>query len=681
MKIEIAEHAGFCFGVKRAIDLTENWLKENRESVSLGELVHNPHVVNFYREKGLKPIDQYDNDIVDTNVVIRAHGIPLELEEKLIQQNNNLCDTTCTLVKKVHNDVLEADKKGHKVIIIGDSEHPEVKGIASYGKDVIVINTIEEAKRLNINDDKPLTIVSQTTNRKEHFYELVDILKDSYTNINVINTICNATKNRQEACRELSKTVDAMIVIGGKNSSNTNKLAQVARQECKNVFHIESIEELEAIDFKQFNQIGITAGASTPDWIIKEAINYMENLNNNEMMEAIESSFTRIRRGDIVKGEVLFVTDSEVMVNINYRSDGIISKEELSNEADVKPSDLFEQGDEIEVYVLKIDDGDGNVVLSTRRVESMKNWDVLQEKFENEEAIEVEIQNVVKGGLTCTAEGLNAFMPASHVSAKYVKDLSQFKGQTMTVKIIDFDKDKRRIIVSRKEIEMKEIEEKRKEIYAKLNEGDIVKGTVQRLTNFGAFVDLGGVDGLIHISELSWHRVKHPREVVSTGEEVEVMVLNVDEERNRIALGLKQTTEEPWEKFIKTVKEGDVVTGKVVNLLDFGAFIRLESGVDGLLHVSQIAKEHVDKPSDRFEIGDEVTVKVTDINEEERKISLSIRALTEEKEKKEEPKPEPIEEVEEDVVEEYEEEEPEVEEVYSDDDGFNTTIGDILNNK
>lgn len=671
-EVILAEYAGFCFGVSRAVNLTAEWLKE-APAYSLGDLIHNQSLVRELSAQGLQPL--YDQKTIeqlkDQRVVIRAHGISKELEKILRSQGNELLDTTCPLVKKVHQIVENASQQNRTVVIVGDQTHPEVIGIASHGKKVFTIHEIGQIDALDITG--PITVVSQTTNQPNYFIEIADEIEAKFDDVVIEDTICLATEQRQSACRALAQTVDVMIVLGGKHSSNTTKLAQVASEYTDRIFHVESIKEIDLEQLKDAKRIGITAGASTPDRIIKEAISQMENLNNNAMMEAIESSFTRIRRGDIVKGEVLFVTDSEVMVNINYRSDGIIAQNELSNDPNVKPADLFKQGDEIEVYVLKIDDGDGNVVLSSKRVESMKNWDVVQEIFEKEEEIEVQIQNVVKGGLTCTVEGLNAFMPASHVSAKYVKDLDQFKGQTMTVKIIDFDKEKRRIIVSRKVVEMKEIEARRKEVYANLKEGEIVHGVVQRLTNFGAFVDLNGVDGLIHISELSWNRVKHPREVVQPGQEVDVYVISVDEEKNRIALGLKQTTEEPWSLFERTVKVGDVVKGKIVNLLDFGAFVRLESGVDGLLHVSQISKEHVEKPSDIYNIGDEVTVKVTDINHDDRKISLSVRALTEEpkkKETKERPKREP-----------RQERTFENTEVYQEDDAFNTTIGDIFNIK
>lgn len=357
----------------------------------------------------------------------------------------------------------------------------------------------------------------------------------------------------------------------------------------------------------------------------------MDNLNNNEMnnemMEAIESSFTEINKGDIIKGEIIFVTEDEIMVNINYKSDGIITKDELYGDSDLDLRDEFQEGDEIEVYVVNLDDGEGNVVLSVTRVDEMKNWEVLEEKFENEETVNVKVSKIVKGGLIAYFNTISGFIPASHVSAKYVTNLDQFKDQTLEVKLLDFDKVKRRVILSRKVVEEKELEKIKEDFWNNIEIDTIVEGTVQRLTNFGAFVDLGGVDGLIHISDLSWHRVNHPSEIVNPGEEINVKILDFDQEKNKVSLGLKQTKEKPWEVFKRNVEVGSVVPGKVVNLLDFGAFVRLEEGVDGLLHVSEISKDHVEKPADALEIGEEITVKIIDVDYDKERISLSKREL------------------------------------------------------
>ena len=633
MEIIIANHAGFCFGVKRAVNMATDELDNDKtEFYSLGPLIHNQQAVKGLENRGLHAVDRID-DLKDKKIIIRSHGVGKDIVSKMHDNNTNIIDSTCPYVKSVHNRVEDFEKQGYNIVIIGDANHPEVVGINGWcNYNAFIVNSIEDVDRLPQLDK--ICVVSQTTNTKEKFDIISKALIEKGNEVKIFNTICNATNQRQQSCEELSKMVDAMIIIGGYHSSNTRKLAEVAKKHCKNVYHIEIANELPLNDLSKFKKIGITAGASTPDWIIKEVIETMDSINNNEeinneMMEAIENTFTRIHRGDVLKGEVIYVTNNEVMVNINYKSDGIITREELTNDPSVSPKDLFKQGDEIDVFVLRLDDGEGNVVLSAKRVDDFKNWDKLEEMYNDKERVECKVVNIIKGGLSVLVNNINGFMPASQVSMNYVTDLNSYKGKTLIAKIIDFDKEKRRIILSRKEIEREELKNSRKELWANLEENKVVEGVVQRLTNFGAFVDLGGVDGLIHISDLSWNRVKHPSEIVKEGQKVMVRILSFDKEKNRISLGLKQTVEEPWIAFSNNVKIGDIVEGTVVNLLDFGAFVRLKEGVDGLLHVSQISKDHISKPSDALKIGDIVTVKVIDINGEDKKVSLSIKDANE----------------------------------------------------
>lgn len=632
MKVIIAEYAGFCFGVERAVNAAEEVIREANKKIvySLGPLVHNFQVVNKFSNKGLKVVDNIDGLEEGEKVIIRAHGIPKDIEEEAKNLGIELIDGTCPYVKAVHKRVERYKNDGYKIIIIGDKNHPEVIGINGWcDNEGIIINTEEEAMELP-NYDK-ICVVSQTTNTINKFEKITAVVKNKGNKVEIFNTICNATSLRQNSAMELSKQVDAMIVIGGYHSSNTNKLVEVSKKYCKNVYHIENIQNLPLQELIKFNTIGITAGASTPDWIIKEVIDTMNDINNdNEIMEAIENSIVRIQRGDILKGKVIYVTENEVMVNINYKSDGIIVKEELSNDPDINPRGLFSEGDEIEVYVVRLDDGEGNVVLSTKRIETIKNWEKLAEAYENKEEVECKVLKDVKGGLSVSVKGIIGFMPASQISVKYVEDLSSYNGKTLKARIIDFDQKKRRVILSGREIEEEILEKKRNELWDSMEVGKIISGRVARLTDFGAFVDLGGLDGLIHISDLSWFRINHPSEVVSVGEDVKVEILDFNREKNRISLGLKQTLPKPWDIFIEKREVGDKVSGKVVNMLDFGAFVRLEEGVDGLVHVSQISREHVNKPSDVLEIGEEVIVKIIDIDEEEKRISLSMKEVEDE---------------------------------------------------
>ena len=676
MEIIIAKNAGFCFGVDRAVKMTLEELDNDGQRVySYGPLIHNPQAVAELEEKGLTTLESFE-DLEVGRLVFRSHGVPEEIQDKAEQMGLSVIDCTCPYVKAVHKRVRSYSEKGYDIVIIGDPEHPEVVGINGWCNDkAFIINSEEEARKLPKLEK--VCVVSQTTNRFEKFQLLSDIVKGKSEKSEVFNTICTATRARQDSAAELAQKVDAMIVIGGKTSSNTTKLAEISRKYCNNVYLIETVEELALQELQNFNTIGITAGASTPDRIIKEAVKVMENYNKDEMMEAIESSFKRINRGEVLKGTVLYVTNNEVMVNINYKSDGIITRDELSKDGDVNPKDLFKVGDEIDVFVVKLDDGEGNVVLSAKRVGFIKDWEVLEESFKNEEIVEAKVINAVKGGLTVMVNSVNGFMPASQISMNYVSDLNQFKGKTLRAKIIDFDIQKRRMILSRKAIEKTESDAKRKALWETIEVGKTLAGTVQRLTDFGAFVDLGGIDGLIHISDLAWFRVKHPSDVLKEGDKVEVKVLAFDMDKNRISLGLKQTTEEPWEVFERDYNVGDVIEGEIVNILDFGAFVRVIKGVDGLLHVSQISKEHVEKPSDVLKLGQKLMVKITEINEADKKISLSAKDAIEdseeptEAEKEAEVVEEPIAEdtaVEETVVEEAVVEEAEAEESAASDD-------------
>lgn len=630
MKVYISEHAGYCFGVKRAVETATKTINESKNTniYSLGPLIHNPQVVSKFKKEGLKVIDKTD-ELNNGKVIIRSHGISYSGEKKIKDSNLELIDCTCPYVKSVHKKVEKYNNNGYKIIIIGDKNHPEVIGINGWCNDeAIIVDNEEDAKSISHFDK--ICIVSQTTNTLEKFKKLSDIIINKGKDIKIFNTICNATNKRQTACRELSQKVDAMIVIGGYHSSNTNKLVKISKKYCNNVYHIEVSKDLPLQELSKFNTIGITAGASTPDWIIKEVVDTMNKINDNEeIMEAIENTLVTIKKGDIVKGNILYVTENEIMVNINYKSDGIITKEELSDDPDINPKDLFREGDDVDVYVVRLDDGDGNVVLSIKRIESIKGWEELEEIYENNEKIECKVLTDVKGGLSVLVNKVKGFMPASQISVDYVDNLSEYKNKVLTAKIIDFDKKRKRIILSSKKIEKSKLKEKREELWNSLEIGNVLNGKVARLTNFGAFVDIGGLDGLIHISDLSWFRINHPSEVVNIGDEIEVQVLNFDKEKNRISLGLKQTLPKPWDIFIKNRNVGSIVSGKVVNVLDFGAFVRLEEGVDGLVHVSQISKEHVNKPSDKLKIGDEVTVKIIDINEEEQRISLSMKAIEE----------------------------------------------------
>ncbi len=667
MIIKIADHAGFCGGVKRAVKIAEEAVSFKGDTYSLGPIVHNKQQTEALEKKGLQVLEDYKEQETG-NIVIRSHGAAKSVVEDMENRGFNVIDATCPVLLKIYEKIKEKEEE-YQIVIIGDPEHPEIIGIAGQlEQKPIIVNTKDEAEK--IKNQEKLYIISQTTNRMEKFLELSDIIDRSNAYVLIDNTICNATRNRQQATEELSKDVEAMITIGGLNSSNTNKLYEITKKHCKNTFRIETVDDLSLQEVLKFNTIGITAGASTPDWIIEEVVNVMDNYSK-DFMEQVEDSITKIYPKDIVKGRVLYVRDNEVAVDIGYRSDGLIKHDEISSDESVKPQDLFKPEQEIEVYVIKMDDGEGNVVLSTRRVEGLKNWENLVDAYNADETVEAQVVREVKGGLLATVKGINAFIPGSQVTTHYVKDLSQYVGQTLECKIINVDDRKKRLVLSSRKIQEQEQQVKIDEAWENINVDETIKGTVQRLTDFGAFVDLGGVDGLIHISDISWKRIKHPSDVLNVGDEVEVIVLRANKERNRISLGLKQLTKKPFDEFVENNKEGDVVKGEVVNLLDFGAFVRLQEGVEGLVHVSQISYDHVEKPSDELEVGQELDVKILEINPENKRIALSIKGTQPEPqkpEKKAEPKKAPKKKV------SYSEP------VYEESD-FNNSLGDLLDAK
>ena len=592
--------------------------------------VHNPTQVKMLEDKGVSVIDEDESkNIKDSNIVIRSHGISQKLKNKLEENLNNVVDATCPVLTSIYKKIQEKENEGYQVIIVGDKDHPEIKAMASYINHGIIIKDETEAK--NITNMSKLYVVSQTTNRIDFFENIAHELDKTNDDVVIENTICNATRLRQEACRNLSKEVDCMIVVGGFNSSNTNKLYQIAQKYCKNVQRIETVKDLPLQKLSKFNIIGVIAGASTPDSVIEEVVNRMDDLTNEELMNSIEDSMKKVYPRDVVTGTIIDVKDDEVFVDIQYRADGIVKLDEMTEEEKENPKDHFEVGEEIEVYVIKLDDGEGNVALSTRRVEGMKNWKTLRQAYENEEIVEGDVNGSNKGGLTVKVMGINGFIPASQIAPYFVKNFKKFVGEHWDLKIISIDERKNRLVLSRKEI----VEEKLDEQWDELEEGQVVTGKIARLTDFGAFIEIGDLDGLLHVSDIAWTRVEHPRDVLNIGDDIEVKILKLNKERNRISLGRKQLLEKPFVEFSNEHEVGDVIKGKVVNLLDFGAFVEVKEGVEGLIHVSEISWDHVEKPSDVLNVGDEVEVKILSIDPEEEKVGLSMKALQEAPERSE----------------------------------------------
>ena len=629
MEIILAKSAGFCFGVKLAVDCVYEKSKEDK-IYTYGPIIHNKNVVKDLEKQGVEIIENLEKDI-NGKVIIRSHGVPSSVYKLLEQKNIEYVDCTCPFVKKIHRIVDENYKQGKRVIIIGNKNHPEIIGINGFcDNTALIANSIEEFNNLDIEDNKEYILVSQTTFDITVFEKLLQSVKNN--NIKVFNTICSATNDRQTEALELSKQVDYMIVLGDTSSSNTQKLYEICKKNCENTYLCETIKDLQLNNFKKNVKIGITAGASTPPAIIKEALNKMNEMENMSFEEMLNESFKTLHNGSVVKGSVIRVTDNEVFVNLGYKADGVIEKSEFSNDANINLKNEVSVGDEIEVFVIKVNDGDGNVVLSRKRLEMNKGFDELEEAFNNKSILKGKIVDVIKGGLIANINNVRVFVPSSQISNKFVQDLNSFKGKEFDFNIIEFNKSKRRIIAGRRDLVQSMEDEAKAKVYENIKVGDKLEGTVSRIVDFGAFVDLGGVDGLIHISELSWGRVKKVSDVLKEGDKVTVYVLEVNKDKNKISLSLKDSEKNPWVLAKDKYKISDVVEGKVVRLVDFGAFVELEEGVDGLVHISQICQKHIAKPEEALSIGQVVKAKVTEIDTDNKKISLSIKEVDSPKE-------------------------------------------------
>ncbi|HHW02729.1 MAG TPA: bifunctional 4-hydroxy-3-methylbut-2-enyl diphosphate reductase/30S ribosomal protein S1 [Thermoanaerobacterales bacterium] len=639
MQLIIAEYAGFCFGVKRAMEMVESLIKKGEKAYTLGPLIHNPQVVDNLKTKGITMANL--DEIKDkSNLVIRTHGVGPSIISQANAMGLNVIDATCPFVKKVQEKAAELSGKGYMVIIIGDPRHPEVEGIKSWCQgDVKVIENVKDAE--NLFTSKKVGVLVQTTQTEENVENIMNVLKSKLNIEFFYDTRCNATRQRQMAAEDVAKQADIMLVIGGRNSANTQKLAKICQEAGARVYHIETAGEIKKEWFDSQDRVGITAGASTPDWIIKEVINKMEEINkemgnmetesSGEGEISYERTFSEINEDTVIDGTVVKVSSNEVLVNVGYKSDGIIPLNELSSRPFENPEEVVKVGDHIKVYVLKLEDKEGNLILSKKKADAINAWSQIEESFEKNEAVEGIVTEVVKGGLLANVGGVIGFIPASHADLKYVPDLSVYTGKNLKLKVLEIDKNKNRVVLSHKLVLEEEKEKLKEQTWNTIQEGQVIKGVVKRLTDFGAFVDIGGVDGLIHISDLSWQKVKHPSDVIKEEQEVEVKVLKVDRERGRISLGLKQVVPNPWDNIEEKYKIGSVIEGKVVNLVSFGAFVEIEPGVEGLVHISQISKEHIPSPDAVLKAGDIVKVKIMDINAKDKKISLSIKEALDEK--------------------------------------------------
>lgn len=640
-KIIVAESAGFCFGVNRAINILYKLIDENKPACTLGPIIHNMQMVNELREKGVRTIDKISEAKENETIVIRSHGVPQSIVDEINERHLDYIDATCPFVSKIHKIVSETDDDSI-VIIAGDKNHPEVKGIMGHCKSkCYTFKNQEELQELFSiipqKNYKTIKIVAQTTFDLKEWEKSLKSLKNVYTNTKIFDTICNATSIRQREAANISKSVDLMFVIGDKHSSNSFKLYSICSSNCENTFFIETADELPLEMVKKADSIGVTAGASTPARIIKEVLDKMSevntsSVNENELSfeEMLEESLKSMNTNERVMGTVMSIApNGDVSVDVGRKQAGFIPKDEISYDPTETAQDVLKVGDEIELLIMKTNDQEGTIMLSKKRVDAQKNWEELEALNGSDEIFTGKVIEAVNGGIIVMLKGNRIFIPASQATLSKDEDPSALVGKEVQYRLLEVSRKgrRKRAIGSIKSV----LKEKRAEEKAKLLEtlavGNHYKGVVKSLTSYGAFVDIGGVYGMIHISELSWSRIKHPSEVVNVGDEVEVYVKDINEETKKISLGYKKEEDNPWFILKNEYPVDSVVKCKIVGLTTFGAFANIIPGIDGLIHISQIANKRIDKPQDVLSVGQEVEAKIIAIDFDKKRVSLSMRAL------------------------------------------------------
>lgn len=640
MSITVAKSAGFCFGVNRAINIVNNLLDKNVKVSTLGPIIHNMEVVNELESRGCKAVSSIDEVENGATLVIRSHGVPKYVIDKLVENGVKYEDATCPFVKKIHNIVANPDNKDGIVLIAGNSVHPEVEGIIGHcSTECHTFKNSEEIDEIHSNilktNNKQVFVVAQTTFDTKEWKKCVKKIKKLCTNAKIFDTICNATSVRQTEADLLAAQSDFMVVIGDRHSSNTGKLFDICKRQCDNTVLIETADELNANQVSVAEKIGVTAGASTPARIIKEVLDTMSEIksgvtNGEESFEALlEESLKNLNTNERVMGTVLSIAPNEVQVDVGRKQTGFIPANELSNDPNAKPEDIVKVGDEIELLIMKTNDQEGTIMLSKRRVDAAKGWEILESKVDSQEILTGKVTEAVKGGVIVIYNDVRVFIPASQATATREESLEDLVGKEVQFRLIEVSQRgrRKRAIGSIRSVLKEQRAAQREEFWKNCEIGKRYTGVVKSLTSYGAFVDLGGVFGMIHISELSWTHIKHPSEVVNVGDTVEVYVKDINEETKKISLGFKNADENPWEILKNQYPEGTVVKATIVGLTSFGAFANIIPGIDGLIHISQIANKRIEKPADVLSVGETVEAKITAIDFDKKRVSLSMRAL------------------------------------------------------
>ena len=653
MEIKLAKTAGFCFGVNRAVDMLYSMVERGEKVCTLGPIIHNPQVIDDLASKGVTIIDDENQVPADTKVVIRTHGVEKNVIDTLKENNIDFCDATCPFVRKIHKIITENSDGNTLVLIAGDENHPEVQGIRSYckGESIVFRNSEDLDKFIEKSAEysqKEILVVWQTTFNTVEHEKCLKKIKKHYTNANIFDTICSATNERQEEAMRLAKTCDAMIIVGGRQSSNTAKLKAVC-ENCCPTYLIETAEELSSINLSGCRKVGVTAGASTPAAIIKEVLSTMsENTNAIEnvietaeevamtsnaedmsFMEALEESLKNMSTDQKVRGIVTGISPSEIQVDIGRKQTGYVPADEYSADPTADPMKELKIGDEIGLIIMKTNDQEGTIMLSKKRYDAQGAWDKIEAAKENDEVLTGTVTDVIKGGVIVVTNGVRVFVPASLATASRGDSLEALLKTKVDLKVIEVkaERGRKKAVGSIKAVLKEARKAKEEAFWAQAEEGQVYQGTVKSLTNYGAFVDIGGVDGMVHISELSWKRIKHPSDVLAVGQEIEVFVKSLDKENKKISLGYKKAEDNPWEILRRDYPVDTVIESEIVGMTAFGAFATVIPGIDGLIHISQIADQHISKPQDVLKVGEKVTCKITAIDFDKSRVSLSIRAL------------------------------------------------------
>ena len=629
MEVLTAEHMGFCYGVRRAVDMAVTAPeKTGTPVVTLGPLIHNPQMIERLKAQGIGVTDSLTSS-GGAAVLIRSHGVGPDVYDEAVRRQISLLDATCPHVKKAQLAAKAFADRGLQVVVAGERNHPEVKSILEWaGPDAVAVEKASDIT--GIVFERTVGIVSQTTLEREVFDEILAALRQFDIESEVNPTICLATEERQKAAMELAGRVDAMVVVGGRNSANTRHLAEVCRKAGAPTYHVETAAELEPEWFFGVKRAGITAGASTPDWIIEEVKHRMENMTQVNL-----DTQDRLEQGTVLAGKVVGVKKDLVFVDIGQKAEGVIALSELAWPAPLDAHDVVAVGQLLNVLVMEPETAEGTVQLSKVQADRLLAWDRMEESMKEGQPLEVTVTAAVKGGLSVGVFGIRCFMPASQIDSSFVEDLSPYVGKTLEALPIDVDREKQRAVFSRRALLDAQRRVSEAAALEKLAVGQVIAGEVRRLATFGAFVDVGGIEGLVHVSEMAWHRVKDAADLLKVGDEIQVQVLKVDKELRKVSLGMKQLLADPWHTAVAEFAEGTTVSGKVTRTIKFGTFVELASGVEGLVHISELSDKRVATADEVVKIGQKVSVKVLTVDPTAKRISLSMVKAQEDADRKE----------------------------------------------